>query len=307
MSIPRASIGLTVLALAAARRVDAGRHSWQALLESLQNETPVTPLLVERVTAETEVSADGLREMASAQERQIGQAAALPAEDAISAIGWSAERPHKMAFVQEHQQSSAQIAAGIGNSISTAWLACEEDDETGDAVGCRQGACQCHWGQQCYPKWVSSQRQDSSNSSRMMDFTEDVGVCETAMPVLALMSFMLFSLVLTAFVALRTFLQWSILEDGLDPKMLTKPPLGAPSQGFATFGQEPSAGIRTSGSENGPRLGDSAETDSEDSDSDDDKADKAERAASREQEPAVKGPGECLEGNTEEKHEGSTP
>lgn len=39
---------------------------------------------------------------------------------------------------------------------------------------------------------------------------------------LALVSFMLFVLVLTIFVALRTFLQWRCLEDGLDTNILLK-------------------------------------------------------------------------------------
>lgn len=86
-----------------------------------------------------------------------------------------------------------------------------EEDEDGIAMGCNIN-CKCGWGQQCYPKSTF----DQASSQR-----SNIGVCETAMPVLALLSFLLFTSVLATFVALRTFLQWQ----SMDADTAFKPPL----------------------------------------------------------------------------------
>jgi len=93
------------------------------------------------------------------------------------------------------------------------------EDHLGRAMGCNHH-CKCGWGLQCYPKRVGMQDHagktgalaNSSGQVEPVTSPSNSGICETSIEVLALMSVLLFVAVLFAFVALRTFLQWQVLE-----------------------------------------------------------------------------------------------
>jgi len=154
---------------------------------------------------------------------------------------------------------------------------CKQDDK-GLAVGCHLN-CQCGWGQQCYPKWWPSEDPLSSHPSKQASTRrENRGVCQLAMPVLALASFFIFSIVLTAFVGVRTFLQWRALEDDLDAQCFIKTLSSNASRSFAHVDKKSSlSGVLK---KSAPRSGATAETDSEDSDARDDAPDRAKSEAS---------------------------
>jgi len=98
------------------------------------------------------------------------------------------------------------------------------------------------------------------------------------MPVLALASFFIFSVVLTAFVGVRTFLQWRALEDDLDAQCFIKTLSSNASRSFAHVDKKSSlSGVLK---KSAPRRGAAAETDSEDSDARDDAPDRAKSEAS---------------------------
>jgi len=93
-----------------------------------------------------------------------------------------------------------------------------KDDEEGRAVGCSV-YCKCGWGKQCYPKWVlpaAAQGGSADSSSKLGGLSGisksgervNVGICDTSISMLAVLSFVLFILSLIMFVALRTCVQW---------------------------------------------------------------------------------------------------
>lgn len=143
---------------------------------------------------------------------------------------------------------------------------CKKDD-TGLAVGCHLN-CHCGWGQQCYPKWLPPEDPHHHPSKQAPSGRENRGVCQTAMPVLALASFIIFSVVLTTFVGVRTFLQWRALEDDHDAQFFIKTLSTNASKSCAHVGKVNSlSGVLQ---KSAPQPGASAETDPEDSDGGDD-------------------------------------
>jgi len=121
----------------------------------------------------------------------------------------------------------------------------------GKAIGCNNG-CACGWSQQCYPFWT--REKDSikyhpeesiipwdkpvRNNSGAHAGPDEVhampyasasrinsGICETSLPVLTLMSLLMFLLTLTSFVGLRTFFQLQAqAQEALADNMLQKHP-----------------------------------------------------------------------------------
>lgn len=81
-------------------------------------------------------------------------------------------------------------------------------------VGCLAN-CQCGWGRQCYPKFVDVsesilQRLKMNVSTRIR---VDVGVCQTSMAMLCVLSVMCFLFLLMCIVSVRTYLR---LKEGED-------------------------------------------------------------------------------------------
>jgi hypothetical protein len=90
-----------------------------------------------------------------------------------------------------------------------------------EIVGCASH-CKCSWHEKCYPKLLTKQqvhdtlkglkaKSSAAVGNAKTGTTEtmiDVGVCDHSMPVLFASSFALFTVVLAAFVALRTLLLW---------------------------------------------------------------------------------------------------
>lgn len=134
----------------------------------------------------------------------------------------------------------------------------------GLVVGCHFN-CRCGWGQQCYPKWWPTEDPLTSHTSKQATFRkENRGVCQTAMPVLALASFFIFAVVLTTFVGMRTFLQWRAIEDDHDAQCFIKTLSSNASRSFDHVDKASSlSGVLQ---KSAPRPGASAQTDSEDSD-----------------------------------------
>lgn len=173
----------------------------------------------------------------------------------------AAERISRVSDTDVHAVSPSQSQKPPPPRASSrdGWPLCKEDS-LGMAMGCRSH-CNCGWGQQCYPKWMPLKE---------ALFGEDKGICETAVPVLALASFIIFSLVLVTFVALRTCLQWRNAEDDagfIKPAMLrsTQKPLTCPSNSGVAAAQSGALPAKADArqSQSGLTVGGSAETDSE--------------------------------------------
>jgi len=128
----------------------------------------------------------------------------------------------------QHQNLSARMKRRYFFDLFGNDAAVCDEDQLGVALRCRLD-CQCGWGQQCYPKFTKE---------------GNVGICETAMPVLALLSFLLFASVLASFVALRTFLQWQSLEDvRSDPSYMNyKAPMPGSTDPLAAPRSQPAPG-----------------------------------------------------------------
>lgn len=140
--------------------------------------------------------------------------------------------------------------------------ACKKDD-TGLAVGCHLN-CHCGWGEQCYAKWWPPEAQLSvQHNKQASSGRENRGVCQTAMPVLAFASFIIFSVVLTFFVGVRTFLQWRALEDDHDAQFFIKTLSTNASKSLA---HDPLRGLKVNSlsgvlQKSAPRPGDSEDSD----------------------------------------------
>lgn len=78
------------------------------------------------------------------------------------------------------------------------------EDPSGAITHCRSDTCKCGWGTQCYPKF----QEGEASTSRV-----DVGVCDTSMTVLAVLSVLLFATVMATFVSIRSFLQSRAMDD----------------------------------------------------------------------------------------------
>lgn len=80
----------------------------------------------------------------------------------------------------------------------------------GERMGCEAG-CRCRWTEQCYPKYVLLAKDSSRTTSNSTDWNNarvTVGVCGTAMPVLVLLSGVLFIGLLSCVVTVRMYAQW---------------------------------------------------------------------------------------------------
>jgi len=85
--------------------------------------------------------------------------------------------------------------------------------------------CKCGWGQQCYPKERGGPK----------------GVCEAAMLVLVIASFLLFVAVFAGFVVVRTFLQWLSLDSYEQPAPAFGFPKKVPSLDISSMSESSSA------------------------------------------------------------------
>lgn len=83
-------------------------------------------------------------------------------------------------------------------------------DAQGHHSGCR-ASCQCAWLEQCYPKFAVAVASGSGSGAETVPKELqriDIGVCSTAVGVLVLVSFLLFSTFLGCVVGLRIMFQW---------------------------------------------------------------------------------------------------
>lgn len=121
------------------------------------------------------------------------------------------------------QQKVEPVSFGSKGNLVEDMPVCAEDAVT---TRCRAGTCRCGFGQQCYPKFT------------MLPNRIDQGVCQIAMPVLFLLSVLLFVVVLSIYVAARTLLQWHSCDD-FEAEADLQPPrnLLAPVPGQSSMGE----------------------------------------------------------------------
>lgn len=112
------------------------------------------------------------------------------------------ERSRQFEISQQHASKVRIMADKLPSTIrSGSTKPCLHDEFEGGRIGCHTTAraCSCGWFEQCYPKFLEVVRVNATLG--------DIGMCGTALPILALMSVAIIIAILVCTIFLRLYFQ----------------------------------------------------------------------------------------------------